>query len=94
VEMLKVDQIRAELVQHEEKVQMQTKFVEKYIDAVQNQIEECKGFVRKYSIDMLMVSEDMQKFCRQYKSNLDDNNLKTENVAKMVLSLTECMLIE
>jgi hypothetical protein len=92
--MLKVDQIRAELVQHEEKVQMQTKFVEKYIDAVQNQIEECKGFVRKYSIDMLMVSEDMQKFCRQYKSNLDDNNLKTENVAKMVLSLTECMLIE
>ena len=92
--MLKVDQIRAELVQHEEKVQMQTKFVEKYIDAVQNQIEECKGFVRKYSIDMLMVSEDMQKFCRQYKSNLDDNNRKTENVAKMVLSLTECMLIE
>lgn len=92
--MLKVDQIRAELVQHEEKVQMQTKFVEKYIDAVQNQIEECKGFVRKYSIDMLVVSEDMQKFCRQYKSNLDDNNMKTENVAKMVLSLTECMLIE
>ncbi len=92
--MLKVDQIRAELVQHEEKVQMQTKFVEKYIDAVQNQIEECKGFVRKYSIDMLMVSEDMQKFCRQYKSTLDDNNRKTENVAKMVLSLTECMLIE
>lgn len=72
VQNLKVDQIRAELAQHEEKVQMQTKYVEKYIDAVQNQIEECKGFVRKYSIDMLVVTEDMQKFCRQYKMYFDE----------------------
>ena len=43
---------------------------------------------------MLVVSEDMQKFCRQYKDYFDDYGVQTNNVAKMVLSLTECMLIE
>lgn len=72
VQDLKVDQIRAELEQHEQKVQMQTKFVEKYVDEIYNQIDDCKGFVKKYSIDMLVVTEDMQKFCRQYKTYFDE----------------------
>jgi hypothetical protein len=43
---------------------------------------------------MVAAAEDSKQFCRDYRVALDEHTVTISNLAKMSLSLTECLLIQ
>lgn len=94
IKSIDVDALREEHLMYQDKLQKQINYTEKYVESVHEDIQDCKNYTKKYAIDMLVVVEEAKTFMRQSKSLLEENGFSIGNVAKMCLTLTECLLIQ
>jgi hypothetical protein len=68
--------------------------LEKLIEEVQKEQHEARLSMKKSTTDITFVMEEVKMFCHKYKCAFEEHVVALHNVAKMCVSLTECLLID
>ena len=92
---MKLDDILRAFEQQESKLKQQQVYMQEYVEAVQLRIEECEQTVRKYSADLIMDTEEIKRYTRNYiGSYFEQVEGERDNLATLVVTMTEAMLLE
>ena len=69
VQNIKIDVIREEIQNNERLIKREVEYVNKYCNEVQDKIDACEEQSKRYSASLVMDSESLKDYCREYMQN-------------------------